>query len=241
MRLEVDLIVSSSTPANQAALQATRTIPIVTTVAAEDPRTGSITSLSRPGGNLTGLTTINIELTGKQLGLLKEALPKTSRVALFRNPGNPIQAAHLPRIDTVARSLRLQIQVVEVRGPDDFETAFKAATRDRADAVFGLPDTMLVVHRTRLTELATKYRLPTMSWTREHPEAGGLMSYGANVPAIFRRAATYVDKILKGAKPSDLPIEQPTKFELVINMKTAKALGLTIPQSLLVRADEIIQ
>jgi len=239
VRLKVDVIVSSSTPANRAAQQATQTVPIV--IALGELRATPMSNIARPGGNTTGLNAINDELGGKRLELLKEVLPRLSRVAVLRNPNNQASATQLADTEAGARALRLQIQLLDVRGPDDFERAFEATTRQRADAVFGLPDTMLTVHRKRLAELAAKHRLPTIYQTREHPESGSLMSYGPNIPDLFRRAASYVDKILQGAKPADLPIEQPTKFELVINMKTAKALGLTIPQSLLVRANEVIQ
>jgi len=173
--------------------------------------------------------------------LSKEVLPRLSRVAVLRNPNNQASAMQLADTEAGARALRLQIQLLEVKGPDGFERAFEAATRQRADAVFGLPDTMLTVGRKRLAELAVKHRLPTMYQTREHPESGSLMSYGPNIPDLFRRAASYVDKILQGAKPGDLQIEQPTKFEMVINLKTAKTLGLTIPPSVLQRADEVIE
>jgi len=239
VRLKVDVIVSSSTPANRAAQQATQTIPIV--VALGELRATPISNIARPSGNTTGLNAINDELGGKRLELLKEVIPRLSRVAVIRNLNNLASATQLADTEVGARALRLQIQLLDLRGPDDFEKAFEAAARQRADTVFGLPDTMLLVHRKQLAELAVKHRLPTMYATREHPEAGSLMSYGPNIPDLFRRAASYVDKILKGAKPSDLPIEQPTKFELVINLKTAKALGLTIPPSVLGRADQIIE
>jgi putative ABC transport system substrate-binding protein len=238
VRLKVDVIVSSSTPANRAAQQATQTIPIV--VALGELRATPISNIARPSSNTTGLNAINDELGGKRLELLKEVIPRLSRVAVIRNPNNLASATQLADTEVGARALRLQIQLLDLRGPDDFEKAFEAAARQRADTVFGLPDTMLLVHRKQLAELTAKHRLPTMYATREHPEAGSLMSYGPNIPDLFRRAASYVDKILKGAKPSDLPIEQPTKFELVINLKTAKALGLTIPPSVLGRADQII-
>jgi putative tryptophan/tyrosine transport system substrate-binding protein len=239
VRLKVDVIVASSTPANRAAQQATQTIPIV--IALGELRATPISNIARPSGNTTGLNAINDELGGKRLELIREVLPRLTRVAVIRNPNNVASATQLADTEAGARALRLQIQLLDLRGPDDFEKAFEAAVRQRADAVFGLPDTMLTVHRKQLAELAAKHRLPTMYPTREHPEAGSLMSYGPNIPDLFRRAASYVDKILKGAKPGDLPIEQPVKFELVINRKTAKALGLTIPQTLLLQADQVIE
>jgi len=239
VRLKVDVIVSSSTPANRAAQQATQTIPIV--IALGELRATPMRDIARPRGNTTGLNAINDELGGKRLELLKEVLPRLSRVAVLRNPNNQASAMQLADTEAGARALRLQIQLLEVKGPDDFERAFEAATRQRADAVFGLPDTMLTVGRKRLAELAAKHRLPTMYQTREHPESGSLMSYGPNIPDLFRRAAIYVDKTLQGATPGALPIEPPTKFEMVINLKTAKALGLTIPPSVLQRADEVIE
>jgi len=239
VRLKVDVIVSSSTPANRAAQQATQTIPIV--IAIGELSATPLSNIARPGGNTTGLNAINDELGGKRLELLKEVLPGLSRVAVLRNLNNQAATTQLADTETGIRALGLQIQLLNLRGADDLEKLFVAASRQRADAVFGLPDTLLTVQRKRLAELAAKHRLPTMYPSREHPDSGSLMSYGPNIPDLFRRAATYVDKILKGAKPADLPVEQPTKFELVINLKTAKALGLTIPQSILVRADEIIR
>ena len=205
VRLKVDVIVSSSTPANRAAQQATQTIPIV--VALGELRATPIGNIARPSGNTTGLNAINDELGGKRLELLKEVIPRISRVAVIRNPNNLASATQLADTEAGTRALRLQIQLLDLKGPDDFEKAFGAAARQRADAVFGLPDTMLTVHRKRLAELAAKHRLPTMYPSREHPEAGSLMSYGPNIPDLFRRAASYVDKILKGAKPADLPVE----------------------------------
>jgi len=241
VRLNVNIIVVSSSQAIQAAQQATQVVPIVMALSGDIGETGAVASLARPGGNMTGLTTTSPELSGKRLALLKEAVPKLSRVAVLVNPRNPIAAIQLRATEPAGRGLGLQIQVLEAKGPDEFEKAFQAAARGRVDALIGLPDTMFVVHRKRLAELGATHRLPTMYGAREHPEAGSLMSYGPDVSDMHRRAAAYVDKILKGAKPGDLPIEQPTKFDFVINLKTAKALGLTIPPSLLLRADEIIQ
>jgi len=239
VRLNVNLIVTSGSAANRAAERVTQTIPIV--MALNDlPGTGSSTSFRRPGTNITGLTNMNAELSGKRLGLLKETVPRLSRVALLWNPRNPV--AHVrTETEKAATTLGLDVQVLEVSGPGDFEKAFEKAALVRAGAVIDSPDTLFFVHRKRLAELAAQHRLPTMYFSREHPEAGSLMSYGANIPDLHRRAAIYVDKILKGATPADLPIEQATKFDFVVNLKTAKTLGLTIPQSLLLRADQIIQ
>jgi putative ABC transport system substrate-binding protein len=202
---------------------------------------GLVASLARPGGNVTGLSGLSLETVGKQLALLKEIVPRVSRVAVLGNPTNQSYPLWLGEVKVAARSLGVQLQILEARGPDDFERAFEAMTTERAGALFVLGDGMFLLHRTRTAELAAKYRLPAMYPVREFVDAGGLMVYGTSLRDNFRRAATYVDKILKGAKPADLPIEQPTKFELVINLKTAKALGLTIPPSLLARADHIIE
>jgi putative ABC transport system substrate-binding protein len=201
---------------------------------------GFIVSLARPGGNITGLAgNAGLEIYGKELALLKETVPGLRRVAILSNPDNPSQG--ISEINIAARSLDVQLQALEARGPNEFEAAFAAMAKERVGAVLVVADTIFFLHRTRLAELAARTRLPSMYAFRVHVEAGGLMSYGPNVPASYRRAAYYVDKILKGAKPSDLPVEQPTTFELVINAKTAKALGLTIPPSLLARADQVIE
>ena len=242
VRLKVDVILAAGGLAAHPAKDATKTIPIVTTVAINPVESGLVASLARPGGNITGLTfTAGPEIVGKQLELLNEAVPKVSRVAVLWNPTNPAAGSFLREVEVAARSLRLQLQLLEVRGPDEFESAFSAMTRGRAGALLVLTDPMFFLHRTRLADFATKSRLPAMLTFREYVEAGGLMAYGVNFRDLWRRAATYVDKILKGAKPADLPMQQPTRFELVINLKTAKALGLTIPQSVLIRADEVIQ
>ncbi len=202
---------------------------------------GLVASLARPGGNVTGLSNLSFEIVGKQLELLNETVPRVSRVAVLLNPTNPTHPLLLREAKVAARSLGVQLQILEARGPDNFERAFAAMTRERAGALLVPGDGMQLLHRTRITDLAAKSRLPTMYGLREFVDAGGLMSYAPSLRDSFRRAATYVDKILKGAKPGDLPVEQPTKFELVINLKTAKALGLTIPQSILIRADEVIR
>jgi putative ABC transport system substrate-binding protein len=238
VRLNVDVIVASGTAA-VAAKQATTAIPIVMPIA-NDPVRGLVASLARPGGNVTGLATQNEELAGKRMELLKETLPRLSRVAALWEPAS--DNGQLRASEAAARSLGLRLQVLKVKRPDDFGTAFAEAQKNRAEALIVLSSSVSFVHRTRLVELAAKQRLPTMYPQQEFVVgSGGLMSYGADFHDLFRRAATYVDKILKGTKPGDLPVEQPTKFELVINLKTAKALGLTIPQSLLAQADEIIQ
>ncbi len=241
VRLKVDVIVAAGTPTPVAAKRATATIPIVMTNTSDPVALGLVTTLARPGGNVTGLSIQTVELVGKQLELLKQVVPKASRIAFLTNPSNPGSALQLREAQTAARSLGVQLQVLEARRPDDLDRAFAAMTRERARAVLVPGDPVFFLYRTQISELAMKSRLPAMFALREHGEAGGRMAYGPSLRDNFRRAATYVDKILKGAKPGDLPVEQPTKFELVVNLKTAKALGLTIPQSILIRADEVIQ
>ena len=203
--------------------------------------TGFVASLARPGGNITGLSMMLPELVGKQLELLKEVLPKVSRVALLGNPANPANAPMVRHAQDAARALGVRLQLLEARDPSEIDGAFAAITTERAGAVIVLTDTVLLDHRARIADHAARRRLPTVFGVSEFVEAGGLLAYGPSLADGFRRAATYVDKILKGAKPADLPIEQPTTFELVINLKTAKALGLTIPPSLLLRADQVIE
>ena len=242
VRLKVDVIVTPALQNALAAKQATRTIPIVMASSGDPVGAGLVASLARPGGNVTGLSVLGFEIVGKQIELLKEIVPEVSRMAVLGNPtSQEVYPLWLGQVKVAARSLGVQLQTLEARGPDDFERAFAAMTRERAGALFVLGDGMFLLHRTRIAELAAKHRLPAMYPVRGFVDAGGLMVYGPSPHDSFRRAATYVDKILKGAKPADLPVEQATKFELVINLKTAKALGLTIPQSVLVRADEIIQ
>ena len=242
VRLKVDIIVAVVTQASLAAKNATGTIPIVMVGVSDPVGSGLIASLGRPGGNITGTSGMAAELVGKQLELLKETVPKASRVAVLWNPANPVwQAQMLRETQVAARALGLRVQLLEARGPDELEGAFAAMTRERASALLVQVDVIFALHARRLADLAAKRRVPAMYGSREHVEAGGLMSYAPNIPDLFRRAATYVDKILKGAKPADLPVEQPTRFELIINLKTAKALGLTIPPSLLVRADQVIE
>ncbi len=242
--LKVDVILVGGTPQTLAAKRATRTIPIVFAAAADPVGSGLVASLARPGGNVTGLSVLIPELVGKNLEQLKQAVPEVSRIAALWQPGGYPERTEkdvLKEAEVAGRALGVRLQFVEARGPADFDRAFSEMTRARADALTVLSSNMLLTERTRLVDLAAKNRLPAVYTSREFVDAGGLMSYGPNFADMFRRAASYVDKILKGAKPADLPVEQPTKFELVINLKTAKALGLTIPQSLLQRADQVIE
>ena len=242
VRFKVDLIVTNVTQASLAAKHATRTIPIVMVGVGDPLGSGLVDNLARPGGNVTGPSSMLAEASVKQLALLKETVPNASLIAVLRNPANPVwQASALRETQATARAMALKLQFLEARGPDELESAFAATTRERAGALFVPADIIFVRHAQRMAELAIRHHLPAMFGFKEHVEAGGLMSYAANFPLMFRRAATFVDKILKGARPGDLPVEQLTKFELVINLKTAKALGLTIPQSVLVWADAKIQ
>ena len=242
VRRKVDVIVAPAGSAALAAKAATSSIPIVMIFPSDPVETGLVASLRRPGGNITGTTfTAGPEIFGKQLQILKEAIPQASRVALLSNPADPSFALQVRDVEASARALRIRIQPVEARGPDEFESAFATMAKERADALLVTGSSTYLAHRSRLAELAVKARLPTMLSFRESVEAGGLMAYAVNMADFVGHAAVYVDKILKGAKPADLPIEQPTKFELVINLRTAKELGLTIQQSLLLRADKVIQ
>ena len=242
VRLKPDVIVTTGTPGTLAALQATKTIPIVMASSADPVRSRIVESLARPGGNVTGFTILGPELEGKRMELLKGALPKLSRVAVLWNPSNPGIAFHLDAIEKVGRALHVAVgPVVEVRRVEDLDGAFSTIGTGRPDALAVLADRSLLSRRARIIEFATAHRLPTMFPYGEYVDAGGLMSYAPSNTELFRGAATYVDKILKGAKPATLPVQEPTKFELVINLKTAKSLGLTIPQSLLLRADRLVQ
>ena len=242
VRLKVDIIVAVATPASAAAKNATGTIPIVGISLGDPVGTGLIASLARPGGNITGVSySVGVETIGKGLELLNEIVPNVRWVAILSNPGNPLHAPAVRDLKVAARSLGEQLQLLDARGPTEFDGAFAAMAKERVGGLFVVADTMFNLHRARLVELAAKSRLPAAYGTRDAVESGGLMSYGPSLPDLFERGATYVDKILKGAKPADLPVEQPTKFELVINLKTAKALGLTIPETLLATADEVIQ
>ncbi len=242
--LKVDVIVAPNTPAALAAKQATRTLPIVFTTAPDPVQSGLVTNLARPGGNVTGLSILAPELIGKRLEQLTQAVPGVNRVAALWQPGalgERTDKDNLKAAEVAARALGVRLQFVEARGPADIDRAFSEMTRARAGGLTVLSTPMFGSERRRLVDLAAKNRLPAVYQFREYVDAGALMSYGPDLADLYRRAATYVDKILKGAKPGDLPVEQPTKFELVINMKTAKALGLTIPPSVLLRADEVIQ
>jgi len=243
--LKVDVIVTSGgTLAALAAQQATKTVPIVFVAAGDPVSSGLVTSLARPGGNVTGLSLLFPELVGKCLELLKQAAPGVSRIAVLEQRGavpESTRRENLKSAEVAARALGARLQVVGARGPSDIDQAFSEMIKGRANGLAVLSTPMFASQRRRLVELAARNRLPTVYSFRAYVEAGGLMSYGPSTPDMSRRAATYVDKILKGAKPADLPVEQPTRFQLVINLKTAKALGLTIPPSLLGRADEVIQ
>ncbi len=240
--LKVQLILASGTPASFAAKQATSTIPIVMGGIAADPvETGLVASLARPGGNITGMSMMTSQLVGKRLELLKRTVPGLARVAVFWNPPNPAYGPILRELEAAAQTLRVKLQRLEVRDPVDFEGAFKAAIKQRAGALIA-PGDPLTSNRPRMVaDLALKYRLPTMMDTKEFVEAGGLLSLGVDLVDSYRRAATHVDKILKGANPADLPMEQPTKFDLFVNLKTARVLGLTIPQSVLLQATKVIE
>ncbi len=243
--LKVDVIVSGGgTPTALAAKQATRTLPIVFASAADPVTDGLVTSLARPGGNVTGSSYLAPELVGKCLEQLKQAVPGVSRVAVLWQPsatGERTEKDMLKEAEVAARALGVQLQLVKARGPADFDRAFSEMTKARAGALTVLGSAIFSSERRRLVDLAAKHRLPAVFTSKDFVDAGGLMAFGPNLADSFRRAATYVDKILKGAKPADLPVEQPTKFELVINLKTAKALRLTFPQSLLLRADQVIE
>jgi putative tryptophan/tyrosine transport system substrate-binding protein len=240
VNLKVDVIFAVGTPSVEAAKEATQTIPII--LSSGDPvASGHVASLARPGGNITGLTNLTPELVGKRLEVLKEVVPRLSRVAVLWNPDSPASALRMNEAEVAARSLHLQLHSAGLRNANDLETAFSAMKREHAGALITLRGPLIVNQSKRILDLAAKNRLPAVYDDRSAVEAGGLMSYGANQADLDRRAATYVDKILKGSKPADLPVEQPTKFEFVINLKTAKALNLTISQSVLYRADKVIK
>ena len=242
VRLKVDVIFASSTSAAVAAKDATRTIPIVMATGGDVVARGLVTSLARPGGNVTGLTyDVGLESVAKGLELLRETVPRARHVAILANPAKASYGPTVGNLRDAARALGVQLQFPEARGPSEFDTAFAAMARERAGALLVLSSPEFAPYRERLVDLAAKRRLPAMYSDRAYTEVGGLMSYGPDIRDNFRRSASYVDKILKGAKPADLPVEQPTKLELVINLKTAKALGLTIPSSLLLRADQVIE
>jgi putative ABC transport system substrate-binding protein len=241
VRLKVDVIVTRGPPPTRSAKEATSTIPIVMGSDIDPVGNGFVASLARPGGNITGLSALSPELSGKQLELLKEIIPKLSRVAVLGTSTIPGSTQVLRETEAAAGVFGVQLQYLEVRGPTDIEMAFRAASKEHAHAVLVLPNPVTLSHRTKVVDLAVKTRLPAMYPQSEYVEEGGLMTYGPSINDLFRRAATYVDKILKGAKPADLPVEQPTKFEFIINLKAAKQIGLTIPPNVLARADKVIK
>jgi ABC-type uncharacterized transport system substrate-binding protein len=242
VRLKVDVIVTGGPPSTRAAKEATVTIPIVMTQVGDPVGSGFVASLARPGRNITGLSSLGPELSGKQLELLKEIVPKLSRVAVFGTSTNPDNAQMLREVKLAAGGLKVKLQYLDVLSPKDIETAFRTANKGRAHAVLMIvPVSIARAHRTQVVELAVKSRLPAIYQSPAYVEDGGLMSYGVNNTDLGRRAATYVDKILKGAKPADLPVEQPKKFEFIVNLKAAKQIGLTIPPNVLARADRVIR
>lgn len=241
VRMKVDVIVTRGTPATQAAKNATGMIPIVATAISDPVRTGLVKSLARPGGNVTGLEPFAAELGPKRVELLRETIPGIARIGLLTDMSNPVVAAFWKAIETTARSLGIEAQLHDVRKSEDLGPAFDTATRQRAGALIVGIGALIQANRTAIVALAAKHRLPAMYAAKEFVDVGGLMSYAVSYPQLYYRAASYVDRIFKGAKPGDLPIEQPTKFELVINLKTAKALGVTIPPSVRLRADEMIE
>jgi putative ABC transport system substrate-binding protein len=238
--LKVDAIVSFG-PATPFAAKSVKTTPVVMGYSGDPVDAGIVASLARPGGNVTGMSFFAAVLAGKRVELLKETVTKISRVAILANPGHAGEQLELRETQVAARALNVPLQYLTVRGPDDFNEAFRLMAKERAEAVIVFPDALTMAHRTEIAESSTKNRMPSMSGWSEFVEAGGLMTYGPNLFDSFRRVATYVDRILKGAKPADLPVEQPTKFELVINLKTAKQTGLTIPPNVLARADKVIR
>jgi putative ABC transport system substrate-binding protein len=242
VRLNPDLIVSTGGVITALAVKkATASIPVVFTAGGNLVEIGLVASLARPGGNLTGVSLLTTELNTKRLEVLKEAFPRVRRVAVLARPATPVYAIQLKEIQAAAKKFALQLQILEARGPDDIEPSFSAMIGQSAGALLVLSDPMFNAHRKRIVDLASKNRIPAIYEFREFVEVGGLLSYGTSITDVYRRAAVYVDKILKGAKPGDLPVELPTTFELVINMKTARALGITIPQPILLRADRVIE
>ena len=241
LRLNVDLIVTRGTPAVMAAKNATGTVPIVMAASGEPVGTGVVAGLAHPGGNVTGLSALNTELVAKRLELMRETVAGIKRIAFLQNMGNPVAPSQWEEFKTAAPLLGLEAQLLDVRKPADVVRAFDTAIAQRADAILVGNDSVTLTNRWRVVELAAKHRLPAMYNNREFVDAGGLMTYGVSYPDLYRRAAAFVDKIFKGAKPADLPVEQPTKFELVVSLKTAKALGLEVPATVLARADEVIE
>jgi putative tryptophan/tyrosine transport system substrate-binding protein len=241
VRLKVDVIAAAGTLAPLRAKQATTTIPIVMTAAGDPLGSGLVASLARPGGNVTGMSLMAPDLGGKRLELLKEVLPRLTRVAILWNAANPYSALVFKETQSATRTLGIEVQSLEVRGPDDFDDTFEAARRQHPEALITVEDPLTVSHRMRIAEFASAQQLPSLHGAREFVAVGGLISYGASLADLFRRAAYFVDKIFKGAKPGDMPVQQPTKFELVINLRTAKALSVEIPDKLLALADEVIE
>jgi putative ABC transport system substrate-binding protein len=241
VRLSVDVLVGGGNQAIQALRHATSTIPIVMAVSSDPVGVGLVTSLARPGGNITGVSIQAAEVGGKRLELLKEAVPRASRVAVLWNASDASKASELHDTQVAAHAFGMTLYSAEVRGPNDFDRAFAVILRERPDALLTFSDPLTLNHQRRIVDFAARHRLPLMSEAKEFAEAGGLMTYGASLPALVRRAAYYVDRILKGTKPADLPVEQPIKFELVLNHKTAQALGITFPPTLLVLADKVIR
>jgi len=240
VRLKVDVIVTNANATVVAAKQATAIIPIVFTMAGDPVGSGLVASLARPGGNVTGLSLQQTDLAAKRLELLREVVSGLRRLAIMANVGNPAAVLEISEVQAAARTLGLEIETLEIRKPEDIAPAFEAL-KGRADALYLVGDPLVTANRVRIATLAAAARVPTMWGSQANVEAGGLMSYGANIPSLFRRGADFVDKILRGAKPADLPVEQPTKFDLVVSLITAKALGLTVPPGLLARADEVIE
>ena len=241
INLKVEVIVTQGTNAAPAAKNATALTPIVFTFVADPVAQGLIASLARPGGTITGVSSISVDLTGKRLELLKEAIPSLKSIVLLTHPAHVASASSANEAQIAARQLGLVVRVVEVRDPTELEPALASVAHERATAVAPVPFAFFVQHKNQISQLATKRLVPVVGWNRDLAESGALISYGPNIDELFRRAASHVDKILRGGKPGDLPVEQPTKIELIINLKTAKALGLTIPQSLLLRADQVIE
>jgi putative ABC transport system substrate-binding protein len=241
VRLKVDVIVTGGPMDTRAAKEATNTIPIVMAFDSDPVANGFVASLAHPGGNITGLSTLAPELGGKRLEILKEVVPKLSRVAVFGDSAEPANAQALKEADLAAKALGLKLQNLDIKDPKDIEIAFRAAVKGRAQAVLVLTSPVTLTQRAQVVELAAKNRLPASYWSQDFVNDGGLMSYAANFGDMYRRAATFVDKILKGTKPADLPVEQPMKFEFIVNLKAAKQIGLTIPPNVLVRADRVIR
>jgi putative ABC transport system substrate-binding protein len=241
VRLKVDVIVTAGTLASLAAKRATTTIPIVMAAAGDPLGSGLVANLAQPNGNVTGLSLMSPDLGGKRLELLKELLPQISRVAVLWNSANPYPAHVFKETESAAQTLGIEVQSLEVRGPDDFNNVFEAVRQNHPDALIAVEDPLTNSYLSQIANFAAANKLPAIFGFREFVDAGGLMAYGANLADLFRRAAAYVDKILRGAKPAELPIQQPTKFELVINLKAAKTLGLIVPPTLLARADEVIE